>query len=128
MTLKEIHNAIKNKVEELGFDMIPAFCGETRELIRETCVNSTRKSCAIVSIDGASIGSANAPYRVTDKTVSVLFATLYQTAENGDHLEYIESIFKQLHALRIGTETLQGKDYKLIDHDTVLVFALNFKI
>lgn len=129
MTLKEIFNEIKNRLNVASnFAQVDAFCGDTRTKILEACANEG--VCVCVSFEDAEVSSANASYRIKPQTRSVVVYYVCSIGRMvyGEHLDDIEKIFSILHSLRIGNDTLQPKGFKLIDRDSVLVYALNFTI
>lgn len=127
MTLKEIYNAIRAKLAELPIQGVPMFTGDTLTQIKQGALNG---GCYAVNITSADVSSANASYRIKPQSrdVAVYYACAMETAAQGDHLDDIESIFECLHAFRVGNDTLQPKDFKLLNDDSVLVYALNFSI
>ena len=129
MTLKEIFLAIKNKIDiATNFAQVAAFCGDTRTAILQACADEG--ACVCVSFEGADVASANASYRIKPQTrsITVFYACSFARANGGEHLDDIELIISFLHALRIDNATLQPVNIKLLDRDSVLVYALTFTI
>lgn len=127
MTLKEIFNAICARLEKTELRGVGMFTGDTLAEIKRGAVSG---GCYAVNIASAEVSSANASYRIKPQSreVSVYYACSMQTASTGAHLDDIETIFSTLHALRVGNDTLQPKEFKLADADGVVVYALTFTI
>lgn len=129
MTLKEIFNAIKNKLDvDTDFAQVDAFCGNTKTNILQACADNG--ACVCVSLDGAEISSANASYRVKPQSrdIAVYYACSLERMSEGEHLDDIEQILSALHAFRMDNDTLQPRDIKVVDRDSIVVYALNFTI
>lgn len=129
MTLEEIFNAIKNKLDvATNFAQVAAFCGDTRANILRACADEG--ACVCVSFDAADVASSNASYRIKpqSRAFTVYYACSLARMEGGAHLADIEQIFSTLHAFRVGNDTLQPVDAKIVDRDSVIVYALSFTI
>ena len=126
--MKNLFEAILTALDACNYRRVAAFCGDTAEQIKAYCVEYG--CCVCASLESAEISSANAAFRVKEQTrnVAVYYACSLEHAADGSHLDDIEAIFAALHGLRVGNSTLQPSDFKLVNRDSVLVFALNFTI
>ncbi len=127
MTLKEIYNAIHNKLEDTNLQYVGMFNDDTLDEIKKGTIN---RGCYAVNILSAEVSSVNISYRIKSQSrnVAVYYACSMQMATNGEYLDDIEMIFSTLHSLRVNNDTLQPKDFKLLNDDGVLVYTLNFTL
>ncbi len=129
MTLKEIFSAVKKALsEKTRFAQVDAFSGETEERIKQLCVDEG--ACVCVSFEGAKVASANASYLIKTQTrdFAIYYACLLSKAGNGEHLDDMEKVLSALHALRVGNNTVQPQEIKLLQRSGVLVYSLTFTI
>ena len=125
--MKKFFEEISKALSECNYPQVVAFCGDTVEQIKTLCVENG--CCVCLALEGAEVSSANSGFRIKEQSreIIIYYACSFAYA-NGTHLDDIEKIFSTMHGLRFGNSTLQPKSFKLVNRDSVLVYALNFSI